>query len=369
MTRVTYPPIDCTVAEFTHWLDNYTRFIDPPPRFHPRSSPAGNGRYVLQPLQLPDGDIDDRPLTLHMNCVFVPEGQPAPGDDASASPGITFTIVPFRPGQIQLLVECHHDVAQAYCGTLRKAIGSSWSVSPARTEWTSVGTRIEAAPAERIRRAIFPSRRTPAQDVDDSPTLVDQITVPLPRRDVYRHLCALCHDPRFAILGTARTELQLESLKIWDWQMIKRSDGAPGSSTIGIVQLLPADAGTIIRFVTRQFFRQQPVTEEGKAFFRDFIQLVKTHFDQLAIHTPPPSAIQRTGTKRGKNMETATKVAKARLILEQLERKGKKTQKLACDMAKTTPHTFRTWFHDPDVLQEMEQLRQDPDFEKELEAI
>jgi len=26
MTRVTYPIIDCTVAEFARWLSNYTRF-------------------------------------------------------------------------------------------------------------------------------------------------------------------------------------------------------------------------------------------------------------------------------------------------------------------------------------------------------
>ena len=82
----------------------------------------------------------------------------------------------------------------------------------------------------------------------------------------------------------------------------------------------------------------------------------------------PPAAV-KGGKKRGKNLDTAEKVAKARLILERLERLGRRNQKAACDFARTTPHTFRKWLHDPDVLKEMERLKQDPNFLNELESV
>jgi hypothetical protein len=91
----------------------------------------------------------------------------------------------------------------------------------------------------------------------------------------------------------------------------------------------------------------------------------------LLQHTPArePRALLVPGAprKRGKNIDTAIKVAKARLIIE---RKGHKiTQRTACDLAGVSPKTFRKYRDDPDVITEMERLRKDNHFQEEIEGI
>ena len=70
---------------------------------------------------------------------------------------------------------------------------------------------------------------------------------------------------------------------------------------------------------------------------------------------------------RGKNIDTVIKVAKARLIVEL---KGHEiSQRAACDRARTSPKTLRKYQDDPDVLDELERLRQDRDFLDEIGGI
>jgi len=77
------------------------------------------------------------------------------------------------------------------------------------------------------------------------------------------------------------------------------------------------------------------------------------------------TAAEEPKKPRGKNIDTATKVAKARLIREWRQ----VNQQTACDLAGTTPKTFRKYHNDPDVLAEMERLRQDEDFQEEIKGI
>ncbi len=68
------------------------------------------------------------------------------------------------------------------------------------------------------------------------------------------------------------------------------------------------------------------------------------------------------GRKRKPNIDTPIKVAKARLIMELRS----VNQTVACGRVQVSPHTFRKHHNHPDVLAEMERLRQDKDFLEEV---
>jgi hypothetical protein len=283
--KAIYPPISSTVGDFAQWLSEYTRLIDPPDTFYPRSPGESKGYYLLQPLELPDGEISGRPIALEMELLRMVEGREAPADDTSAFRGIRLTIMPFPAGQIQVATECTHPSAEPYFNRLLAAISRSWSLSPLAIEATGTGTPIETALQEAERGTTSRARPAAAEGVNESAaTIVERITVPLERWDVYGHLRALCsNDPRFAILATAETDAELERLEIWDWHTIEQGNGTADSPTIGLVQLLPAGSSTIIAFLA---------TDERNTLFHDFIHLVGRYFHELnsrQMQTEPPS--------------------------------------------------------------------------------
>ena len=107
----------------------------------------------------------------------------------------------------------------------------------------------------------------------------------------------------------------------------------------------------------------EPTTAELAARMRAILEAIDRLTSQQ-VQTEPTPTRKGAGRKRGKNIDTATKVAKARLIME-LQNKD---QTVACGQVPVSPATFRKWHDDPDVLSEMERLRQDINFLKDLKT-
>jgi hypothetical protein len=146
---------------------------------------------------------------------------------------------------------------------------------------------------------------------------------------------------------------------------------------------IPIDVdGTNRRHATIQAFRQaegtivlvedrRRITSSGQSQLLDPDRAIGPLFHELCrelqhqIDLRAPAHAIPIPTQRGKNLETPFKVARARLIM-QLKNTS---QTVACGLAPVSPHTFREWFDDPDVLHEMERLRHDPSFLDEIEAI
>ena len=106
----------------------------------------------------------------------------------------------------------------------RSGLESRWGVSgilasfyrPREIRVTGTGTPAETVLEEVERKVISQSGPTAGEDADDSNPVVEQITVPLERWDVYSHLRALCsNDPRFSIWGNVKTDEDLENVTIW----------------------------------------------------------------------------------------------------------------------------------------------------------
>jgi hypothetical protein len=186
----------------------------------------------------------------------------------------------------------YHEPVKGYFEMLLRAITRRWSVSPDMIELTGTGTPAETVLEEVERKVISQSGPTAGEDADDSNPVVEQITVPLERWDVYSHLRALCNnDPRFSIWGNVKTDEDLENVTIWHTQAITQGKSPAGRrGIIGTVQLLPAGSDTVIMFVAKDALHYEKITDGGKVLFREFIQLVKRHFDELTrqqVRTEP----------------------------------------------------------------------------------
>lgn len=359
--RVAYPPLDVAPACLVQWLHNYTRWIHPLPKFAAR----GAGHHCLRWAQPSDLDIGDSPIVLEMELVHIVDGHELPNHDGPRSRAIRLTIVPFPPAQTELVAECSYGPAESYFHALLEAIQRRWKVSPERRETIAFGTPVENSTDE------AEQQDTPLVEEElDSVPEVEKIIVPLDRRDVHSHLRALCtNDPRFSLWGSIRTDADLEKLTVYGSRTITQKEQPAPPTIIGTVQLLVSGSNTLVMFVAKDLRFRHKIPDEGKTGFREFIKVVHKHFDEIIPHQSPAPTERRARVKRGKNIDTALKVAKARLILEKLNRMGRGSQKLACDLAETTPYTFRRWRDDPDILEQMDELRQDSAFLKELESI
>jgi hypothetical protein len=98
--------------------------------------------------------------------------------------------------------------------------------------------------------------------------------------------------------------------------------------------------------------------------FDEFCSMI---IKEMQENTRMPSGDDGKDTvrKRGPNIETPFKVAKARLIMELKN----VSQTVACGRVPVSPHTFRQHMNSPKVLAEMGRLRRDKDFLKEIGAI
>ena len=194
--------------------------------------------------------------------------------------------------------------------------------------------------------------------------------MPLPQRDVYSQMRALCTNaPRFSLWGSIGTDADLEKLTVYGSRTATQKEQPAPPTIIGTVQLLVSGSSTLVMLVAKDLRFRHKIPDEGKTGFQEFIKVVHEHFDEIIPHQSPAPTERRARVKRGKNIDTAPKVAKARLILEKLNRTDRGSQRLACNLAGTTPYTFRRWRDDPDILEQMDELRQDSAFLKELESI
>lgn len=136
------------------------------------------------------------------------------------------------------------------------------------------------------------------------------------------------------------------------------------------------ETGSRRNLLTIDFFRDCSL-EAAVSSYPEFLRLLLEKLEQEGIIKEQPwwasslseDSLVTPGRGRGKNIDTALKVAKAELILEHLERIGMRNQQRACDLAGVAPKTYRKWNEHPDVQQEKERLAQDQEFQAELEEI
>lgn len=112
---------------------------------------------------------------------------------------------------------------------------------------------------------------------------------------------------------------------------------------------------------------ESPNRTKVTGMHRDFLEVANV-FNNLwskMLREFVTLAEKGTSKKRGPNIDTPEKVAKARLIME-LKHRG---QTVACNLASVAPATFRKWRNHPKVLHKMEKLRRDREFLEEIRAI
>lgn len=151
------------------------------------------------------------------------------------------------------------------------------------------------------------------------------------------------------------------------FKIITPSDGRIGVVATCLHPAVERYFEGLVEKINRQYPKAREAGEPTGAELAARVRAILEAIDRLnsqQVPTEPPPTRKNTGRKSGKNTETATKVAKARLIME-LKNKG---QTVACDQVPVSPTTLRKWRNDPDILSEMEQLRQDSDFLKDLET-
>jgi len=163
---------------------------------------------------------------------------------------------------------------------------------------------------------------TPAwEGIGEPARLVERITAPFGRPEIYNHLRALCnHDARFSILNP-EADREPQNLPIGDAQAIRQRDGISVGAIIGTVQLLPAGSDTSIVFVAEDALFHGEITDEDQDLFREFVRCVKrtvatlTHQqaqtetlpvkeNAIAVSASPPVQSEPTGAPAPSQAQT-----------------------------------------------------------------
>jgi hypothetical protein len=100
---------------------------------------------------------------------------------------------------------------------------------------------------------------------------------------------------------------------------------------------------------------------------KEYPTLLKFQAELLTLLSAGKGRGEPVKRKRGRNIDTIPKVAKAGLILELKKRLI--SQRKACELAGTSPKTYRRYWDHPDVLEEMERLRQDKEYMDSLRSL
>jgi hypothetical protein len=283
---------------FAQTLHDLTQFVHL--RRFPFDSPTGRqGYFSLQPIRLPANPIGQQAVTLYVRCSYTPEDQPASPDYPDFW-AIRFKIVSPAADYISVTAECAHEPVMGYFSQLLKDIGWPFPGSARAVEMTGTGWPdvIQVTRAE-----------------------LEQATAPLPfePQHVYRHLCVLCdHDARF-LLGKPETGGHLEMLAVLDAEAVRLAYTAT-QATIGTMRLLPADSGTAIQFTPHDAPFHSQIPQRGRLCFRNWIQRVKTHFDELVSQEAQAESSAPTGDdesqERGPKVGTLDRVREAHRLMK-----------------------------------------------------
>jgi len=302
---------------FAQTLHDLTQFVHLC-RF-PFDSPTGRqGYFSLQPIHLPAGPIGQQLVTLYMRCSYTLEGKPA-SPEYPEFWAIRFEIVPLAADYINVTAECAHRPVVGYFHDLLNKTDCPFRDLPkargARgTGWPDV---IQITRAE-----------------------LEQTSAPLPfePQDVYRHLCVLCdHDARF-LLGQPETERHWGGLAVLDAEAVRLAYTV-SEATIGAMHLLPVGGGTAIQFNPHDAPFHSQIPERGMSIFRNWIQRVQTHFDELVSQKAQAESSAPTGDdesqERGPKVGTLERVREA----HRLVKSGWSLTK-ACRRAHTDTRTY-----------------------------
>jgi len=283
---------------FAQTLRNLTQSVHL--RRFPFDSPTGRqGYFSLQPIRLPANPIGQQPVTLYMRCSYMLEGEPA-SPEYPEFWAIRFEIIPLSADYINVTAECAHRPVVGYFHDLLNKTDCPFRDLPkargARgTGWPDV---IQVTRAE-----------------------LEQTSAPLPfqPQHVYRHLCALCdHDARF-LLGQPETGDHLERLAVLDAEAVHLAYTAL-QATIGAMRLLSLGSGTIIQFTPHDAPFHSQIPERGMAIFRNWIQRVRTHFDELVSQKAQAESSAPTGDdesqERGPKAGTLDRVREAHRLMK-----------------------------------------------------
>jgi hypothetical protein len=314
--------LETTANSFAQLLSELTQFVHLR-KFPPRFPVENEGHFVLQPVRLPKRKIGRRTAALDVVCSYVAEGEEAT-TDYPAFWAIRFTIVTPARGQIKVTAACSHEPVMGYFDRLLEQIGWRFPESPRAVEVTATG---------------WPE----VMDVDSTDLQQTTRVLPFERREIHRHLRAVCdYDARFLILepetGNDAGDDGAGELTVCDAEAIRRAC-TTRQATIGAMRLLQAEGGFGIEFTPRDapFHHENP--DRGGLLLREFIRRVNGHFDELerqqAQQGSPSPAGDAVGDERGPNVGTLDRVRKAHRLI-----KAGWSMTAACKEAHTDPRTY-----------------------------
>lgn len=116
--------------------------------------------------------------------------------------------------------------------------------------------------------------------LEENAVRIGKINVPYKPQEAHRHLVTLPTGGRFVIFDYPEpTAKQLERLLVFDAHKKPDSQREAQRTVIGTVRLLPGPGGTTdIMFDAKDAVYGEEITEEKRALFYEYFQLVKAHF-------------------------------------------------------------------------------------------